>query len=372
MSLHFVDGQGFLLDPASERLYTLNTSATLVWSLVKEGRSNAEVRQILIADYGVPDDDAARFLSELLREWADAQTGARRGSAAHRFAPAFGRPRVAAAETRHYRLHDGAFRVEYASAALCDAVHLLLEPLATEAATEALDVAIEPAGDAVSVVADGREIGFAPSLEAAAVAVRAALTELAVERSGGLCAVHAGALAINGQALLLPGNAGHGKSTLAAGLAARGFEMLSDDTTLLAGLPLAVAALPTGLCVERGAYDVLGPLFARLAGRKEWLRPDGVAAKYLMPGVDVAWASQSLPARWLVFPHYDPGHLTKLRPLARPQALERLLPGVYFLSGTLDAANLDALIAWIRGIDCYELPLSSLDEAVEVLRDLCR
>lgn len=372
LSLHFVDGQGFLLDPASERLYALNTSATLVWSLVTEGRSEGEICQILISEYGVPADDAARFLSDLLGAWDTAQTSNVRGSAAQRFAPNFGRPRVAVAETRHYRLHDTTFRVAFASAALCAAVHPLLEGLATDAGAPALDVAIEPAGDAVSIVTDGREIGFAPSIEAAAVAARASLTQLAVEKSGGLCAVHGGALGASGRALLLPGNAGHGKSTLSAGLAAAGFAMLSDDTTLLAGQPLRVAPLPTGLCIKRGAYGILDRLFPRLAELTEWSRPDGLLAKYLMPGLDLPWATEPLPAQWLVFPHYDPGHVTSLVPLARPQALERLLPGVYFLSGTMDAANLDALIAWIGGIDCYELPLSSLDEAVALLRGLCR
>jgi hypothetical protein len=97
-------------------------------------------------------------------------------------------------------------------------------------------------------------------------------------------------------------------------------------------------------------------------------------AKYLMPDLDLAWAApdQLVPARWLVFPHYDAHQVTRLLPLARLEALQRLLPGVYFLSGALDAANLDALIRWIEGIDCYELPLSSLDETVALLRGLCR
>jgi hypothetical protein len=48
-----------------------------------------------------------------------------------------------------------------------------------------------------------------------------------------------------------------------------------------------------------------------------------------------------------------------------------LLPGVYFLSGILDGPNLDALIRWIAPIDCYELPLSSLGDAVAAVRALC-
>jgi hypothetical protein len=99
-----------------------------------------------------------------------------------------------------------------------------------------------------------------------------------------------------------------------------------------------------------------------------------VVAKYLRPGRDIPWAADEpiVPVRWLAFPHYHPAHETRLVRLSRAQALERLLPGVYFLSGTLDAANLDALTAWIGRVECYELPLSSLDAAVAQVRQLCR
>ena len=382
LSLHFVEGQGLLLDPVAERLYSLNTGAALVWSLVKEGRSPDEICRALTLDHGVAAEDAAGFLSEALGAWRDPAPGPRTPARAPRPpVRVVDRPRTDSVETRHYRLHNTVFRVHYASRALCDAVHPLLEGLAAAAgprqdivANPASDVAVEPVGRAVSIVAAGREMGFAPSVDAAAVAVRATLTQLAVEQSGGLCVVHAGALARNGRALLLPGNAGRGKSTLSAGLAAAGFDLLSDDTTLLAGQPVQVAPLPTGLCTKRGAYPVLEPLFPRLAALPEWPRPDGLVAKYLMPGLDFPTVSgeATFPVRWIAFPHYDPGHATSLRPLSRCEALQRLLPGVYFLSGTLDAANLDAMIHWIEGVDCFELPLSSLDEAVSLLRSLCR
>jgi hypothetical protein len=61
-----------------------------------------------------------------------------------------------------------------------------------------------------------------------------------------------------------------------------------------------------------------------------------------------------------------------LLPLPRHEALARLLRGVYFLSGSLDERNLEKLIAWIERIDCFELPLSSLDAATALLDGLCK
>jgi hypothetical protein len=52
--------------------------------------------------------------------------------------------------------------------------------------------------------------------------------------------------------------------------------------------------------------------------------------------------------------------------------LARLIRGVYFLSGTLDPRNLDTLVDWIEGIECFDLPLSSLDVAAALLGDLCQ
>ena len=138
--------------------------------------------------------------------------------------------------------------MNYRSDGLAERIHpLLYFARPTDAATDGAvtDVMVVPAELGIAVIAGGEVIGACDSLEAAAVAVRACLIQLATRTSGGLCAIHAGAVQRNGAALLLPGDAGRGKSTLSAGLAARGFEMLCDDTTLLAGDAIA-GALPAG------------------------------------------------------------------------------------------------------------------------------
>jgi hypothetical protein len=75
---------------------------------------------------------------------------------------------------------------------------------------------------------------------------------------------------------------------------------------------------------------------------------------------------------WIVFPRYDPSQNTALLPLAKHEALVRLLRGVHMLSGSLDEQSLETLIAWIERIDCFELPLSSLPPAVALIDELCR
>lgn len=369
-SLHLVEGAGLLLDPDAQRLYRLNAGATLVWSLVEEEDTLGAVEHRLCAEHGLSSEEATGLVGEVFQQWRT-----RRPAMAAPISPVrvTAAPALSSAVRKHYALRDVKFRVTFSSAAVREGAQALLSEWAT-APGPAIDIAVFERAEGVEIVAAGHVVGSAPGVAQTAVALRAVLTQLAVEHSGGLCAVHAGALAVAGGALLLPGHAGRGKSTLCAGLAADGFDMMSDDTTLLMGDPLGVGALPTGLCVKRGSYGVLASSFPILAELPEWSRPDGVVAKYLRPGRDTPWAADApiVPVRWLAFPDYHPTHETRLVPLSRAQALERLLAGVYFLSGTLDAANLDALIAWIGRVECYELPLSSLDAAVAQVRRLCR
>lgn len=374
LSLHVVGEEGLLLDPAHHRLYALNASAAFIWSLLKDGQSPAEASRSLSAHFSMPADDAAAYVADVLRQYdrppdppPDAPvTNTRRRR------PLLSEARVI--ET--YALLGRAFRVQYDNPRLANEIHPLLQHGGVTKDTglaTIIDVAIAREGGGVVVIADEEEIGFSRTLEDAAVAVRACLTQLAVAASGGLCAVHAGALCRNGAALLLPGEAGDGKSTLSAGLAARGFHMLCDDTTLLVGEPPLVRSLPIGLCIKRGAYPVLEPHYPQLPSLPEWRRPDGKQARYLMPGCDLPWAAPdaAVAVRWIVFPRYHPDRGTTLLPLPRREALARLLRGVYFLSGSLDGPNLDKLITWIEQIDCFELPLSSLDAATALIDDLC-
>jgi hypothetical protein len=382
LSLYLVGEEGLLLDPAHQRLYALNTGAALIWSLLKDGKSPAEVSRSLNAQFAVPADAAASYVADVLRQYESLLHDGEKPSAPPPDVPAgtdgrrHGPSRSGVRVVETYSLLDSAFRVHYDSARLAAAIHPLLQHTAPATGAEPMniiDVAVAPENGGVTVIADEEVIGSSRTIEDAAVAVRACLTQLAVARSGGLCVVHAGALCRNGDALLLPGDAGHGKSTLSAGLATRGFDMLCDDTTLLAGEPPLVRSIPTGLCIQRGAYAVLQPHYPRLPSLPEWRRPDDRQARYLMPGDDLHWArpDAAVAVRWIVFPRYHPDRGTALLPLPRHEALARLLRGVYFLSGSLDERNLEKLIAWIERIDCFELPLSSLGAATALLDDLC-
>ena len=377
LSLHRIGEHGLLLDPSRGRLYALNPCATFIWSQLKEGASPDRAQRALIEHFALPAETAASYVRDVLQQYASLD-GADDGATAkvQPVQPTRPAPPVAAAALACCSLLGSHFRLRFDDRRLLEIANPLLRHLGStnrSGAKDAIDIAITRAGDDVLVVVNQQVIGETDGLDTAAPLLRACLTQIAVTRSAALCAIHAGALYRNGATLLLPGEAGHGKSTLSAGLASCGFEMLCDDTALLMGAPLHVRSLPTGLCVKRGAYPVLEQCYPQLLSLPEWRRPDGQWARYLLPDRDIRWADgdRGAAVRWIVFPRYRPDASTTLAPLARHEALARLLRGVYFLSGKLDERNLQKLVAWIEPIDCYELVLSSLDEATAVLDELC-
>ena len=390
LSLHAIGGEAVLFDLARRRLYALNACAAFICDLLKAGQSPEEAGRSLSEQFALPTDTATSYVADFFKQY-DGVLGDDRPSVAETAVPEAGPPfeglrgrtseafraRPAKASVAWtYALLDCTFRVHYDSAALCEEIHPLLQnrTVADEGErTRLVELTVGTRNGGVVVIEGEEVIGSSRTVAEAAVTVRACLTQLAVVGSGGLCAIHAGALCRNGQALLLPGNAGYGKSTLSAGLAARGFEMLCDDTTLLAGEPPLARSIPTSLCVKRGAYAVLEPHYPRLPSLAEWRRADGQSARYLMAGTDVRWAVPDMAAdvRWIVFPQYQPDRGTRLLPLQTTEALARLLGGAYMLSGSLDERNLARLIAWIEPIGCFELPLSSLDAAMDLLGELC-
>ena len=75
---------------------------------------------------------------------------------------------------------------------------------------------------------------------------------------------------------------------------------------------------------------------------------------------------------WIIFPHYTPDEVTELRPVGRPEALRRLLRECLVLPESMDRAGVESLVHWIQSVECFELPMSSLTDAVGLVKRLGR
>jgi hypothetical protein len=222
-----------------------------------------------------------------------------------------------------------------------------------------------------AILEEGRRLERCRKLEGLAAMVNACLVFRALGRSRDLCAIQAAAAQTPaGNCVLLAGPCNNGKSTLAAGLAASGFTLLSDDTTILPDVEKGVRPLPCSIAVKPGSWEALSSLYPELHEAPIHRRADGGEVRYLVPQRH-ACASTRSPIGWIVFPRFDSQGESALLPLSKSEALRRVSGCLLPLRGSLSNEEVDRLIGWINGIPCLELTYASLEDAIGRLKALC-
>lgn len=393
-SLGYIDDPG--VRPASEIPFVTALGRLLANPTLRERFARSLTETIDALGVRGPDRDALLALDPEQLEAEASRIGPRAGSRA-RVAPgtdtffsALAGPGLALSEyaaqarlrrlgrplaaERRYGLLGSTFRLRFDSLEAASRVHVALAHMA--AADEGdddvhLDVV---GGDHGYVVLDGAlPVSHARTLDELAPKVKALIRQLALDREAFFLELHAGVVSDRESCVLLPGAPGSGKTTLTAGLVFSGFEYFSDEVALLDEDDLRLRPVPLGLGIKPGAVDVLAEHFPGVRELSVHAREDGQRVRYLgLPAERMAPPASRRDARWLVFPRYGPGLETALRPLSRPEALRRLMHECMVLPRLLDEARVEKLVAWMRRLDCYELPMSSLPRAIELVEGLCR
>jgi len=282
---------------------------------------------------------------------------------------------------RYYRLLTTTFAIRFSSAAEEGRVHpalshLEVEPVRVEVEPVRVDTVLEVIGTpAGHFLLDGiAPFSFCRDLSRLAPRFKTWLLQAAVRRHSYFLEIHAGVVSNGEKCLLLPAAPGSGKTTLTAALAAAGFHYFSDEIALLEEPDLEVRPVPISLSVKSGSVEVLASLFPQLRRSANHTREDFETVTYLNPpaasfGYDV---NRTYPAGWIVFPQYSPRATTELRPIGKAEALARLMKEVLVVGTTLDTRIVRSLVHWIRQVDCYELPNSSLSKAVDLIGGLLK
>jgi hypothetical protein len=178
--------------------------------------------------------------------------------------------------------------------------------------------------------------------------------------------IHAGAVVRDGQALLLPGVSGAGKTTLTYALAARGWQTLSDDLLALDAAhtetPGALAALPCPRCghVSPQSLQALAEI---------GVMPEGPVARlhgYYRPHT---WAEPA-PVRFVVAPRYQPDAACAVTPMSQAETAA-LLMSASFTQRRAEYRTQWRTAARVAAQTCgWRLTYSRLTDALDMIDQL--
>lgn len=178
--------------------------------------------------------------------------------------------------------------------------------------------------------------------------------------------LHGGLVSKDEVSIGIVGRERSGKSTLTAALLHAGYECNGDDRIFLTDNDLLPLATPNSIGVKEGSWSVLRPRFPEISSLPI-LKNGGQKIRFLSVTPPQRFVYPSI--RHLIFPRYESGSETRLRPLSSVEALVRTIEAYSWVDPS--PARVGLFLKWIRSVPCHELPFSSLDQAVDLIRSSC-
>jgi HprK-related kinase A len=274
---------------------------------------------------------------------------------------------------RWYRALSYTFRVRTQHRDIGRHLHRLLAAFRVEShrRVPTFDITYRPsAPQPYGVYRRGRLVQRAPTLAPIIDFILWQATQEAVARTTDYLALHAGAVARKGKAVLLPAPPDSGKTTLSAALTRAGFSYLSDEVALIEPHSALVHPYARALWMEIPSIDLMGsdvraaiPSDLLALGRLQYQ----VTPEELRPG-SVGSPSR---VRWIVAPSYRRDAPTTLEPMSRAEALV-LLADQSFNFGRFGAKALPLLERLVKGAECYRLSMGDLEAAIRLVGDVAR
>ena len=381
-----LDDQVVVFSEEAQCLIGLNASAALVVRRMQAGTPDSTIEHDLVAEGIASPEEAAAWMTTvldaigshgLLRNgvaaiprsaeiWDEEKYLARMASEMPAYAP------VTPVAEQRYRLLDTCALIRFAHLAQVRLVNAVIGHLATDSdrvPTVTLEIQATRLKDENlrgDLYRNGVPVGYATRLSSLGPVVKSTFWSSAVNAYDFLFYIHAGVVGTGDTCVLLPAAPGSGKSSLTAALTHRGFRYFSDEVALIKPGTFQVPPMPLAFCIKSTGWELMYRYYPEIASVPVHNRDDGKRVRYVPPPPG-AIQQKSATVSHIIFPRYEEGGPTELKPIARSEALGRLMSECLALRRRLDQNNVREIVRWIAGIDCYTLTFSSLDEAAELV-----
>lgn len=175
--------------------------------------------------------------------------------------------------------------------------------------------------------------------------------------------LHAAVLERGGRAIVLPAPPGSGKSTLCAGLAFRGWRLLSDELAVFELATGRLVPVPRPISLKNASIDVIRAFAPEAVFNAPVHETVKGSVAHARPPLDaVRRASETARPAWIVLPRWQAGAATELAPLPQARALMQLFENA-FNPNVHGAAAFDCLGDVVDRCATYTFRYSQLEEA---------
>jgi HprK-related kinase A len=182
--------------------------------------------------------------------------------------------------------------------------------------------------------------------------------------------IHAAVVECNGQAFILPGLPGSGKSTLCAALVCSGWRLLSDEMTLLSIADGKIYPIPRPISLKNQSIELIRnfspqSVFGQIVNETA----KGTVGHMCPPEQSIQSSTQYAIAGKVIFPKFVPNAEIKLTSLTKGRALLNVAENC-FNYNVLGTQGFDRLGLMIGQCDCYEFEYSKLEQAMALFTEL--
>lgn len=377
----FVGDECLIFSEPAQSAFTVNHTAGVIWALAEEGLTFDGIVEQLGSVFAVPEDQARGYVTAATAEFRakdllnDSAYVEPLISAALDVTALQIRPSSLFQAETTYRLGGSDLHFRFSTPEQAAIIHQILSHLhvGSHGADPVLIDVFSAQNSEIEIYVDGVRAAACCDLSELAPIVKGIVWAEAVNRSEFLFGFHAGAVATESGALLLPGQAGSGKSTLTALLVAAGFDYFSDEMAVLEEGTFRVRPLPLALCVKDTGIAALAPTFPILKTLPIHNRGDGKRVVYMPPprAAEISM-SAARQIKAIVFPTYIEGSPLRLTQLETAETVRRLLTECLVAGKHLELAHIAQLIEWVESVERHALQFGSAPEAIAALQRLMR
>lgn len=365
-------------------MLVINSTAALIWCLLPEIDSIDKLIERLVNDYAADPAAAARTVDIVLAQFAarglfeGTDLPAEPSPVIFRLPPGDNSPLPPPAtkpDSLIFTLPGRRFKIAYHDQNLGIYLAGVFGYLDTSGAGDHVtEIAVTGKGPAKHDIylADKRR---AAELETREVMpwLTALVFEECCKNLGEFQLLHAGVLARDGKAILLPGRSGSGKTTLTATMAANGWQYFSDELALIDSASCRVRPFPQAMVIKSGSLPGLGRYYPGLADLPGHRRIDGRTVRFLPPAIAKPAVSNDEPMEIgaLFFPVYLPQVKAECVPLSPIEALPRLA-AAGSSQRSLTGPDIEALIQLADTRPCYSLYFDDPETAMAMIEEKLR